>query len=68
MESADIRVILLHFMQNADQIQLRKSGISMILNGLINVLSIRGRNARRKGGGAEERNGSPKALRLDGGS
>ena len=44
--SADIRVILLHFMQNADQIQLRKSGISMILNGLINVLSIRGRNAR----------------------
>ena len=38
--------IHLHFMQNADQIQLRKSGISMILNGLINVLSIRGRNAR----------------------
>lgn len=35
MESADIRVIHLHFIQNADQIQLRKSGISMILNGLI---------------------------------
>ena len=46
MESADIRVIHLHFMHNADQIQLQKSGILMISNGLINVLSIRERNVR----------------------
>ena len=45
-ESADIRVIRLLFMLNADQIQLQKSGILMILNGLTSVLSIRERNVR----------------------
>ena len=47
MENAVIKVIHLHFIQNADQRQPQKYGISMILNGQIKDLLIRERKNRR---------------------